>query len=442
MKVNDTIELTVEKLVYQGYGLCRYDNNFVVFIENALPEEKIKAKITSINRKFARAQIVEIIKPSPNRVKPFCALYNACGSCQMQVCDYDYLVEQKKNILCDIFNIENIKFEKSPVTMGYRHKIQYPCAETKNSKRVLMGYYKKNSHELTNIKFCPIQPELMNELAQYIRDNFKFGCYDEKTHTGLLRHVLVRFSRKSEPLITFVLNSDTIPNGFEDFCLEFIGQFLSIKGIFVNFNTQKGNKILGKKTQKILGDDYILEQLGDKQYKIGPVSFFQVNPLAAIKLFDIVKENVSQNSTILDAYGGVGAIGIWLSNLAKSITLVEENNEAVRLAKENYELNEIKNYEIFEGDAKVYFEEFKKHSKTFDYTILDPPRQGCEQSALKDICEISNNIIYVSCNPATLKRDMEIIKNCGFEFKTLRGIDLFPYTYHIEAIAVFERVKR
>ncbi len=445
LKISDTVDLTIEKLVYGGDGLCRFgEEKFVVFVKNAVVGDKVKAKITSLNKKFARAEIVEIIESSSHRTKPLCPLYNACGSCQLQNYDYDFLIQQKQEVLKDIFkNIKTnlLSFKKSPKTLAYRHKIQYPVRQTKNSKRILMGYFKNNSHDLTNIKFCPMQPDIINKITQFIRDNWEFDCYSEKNHKGLLKNVLFRInSTLDSVLVVFVLNIEKYDSkNLKPFFEKLKNEFPIIKGCFVNFNPKKTNSILSENTTKILGDDFIIENLKDRRYKIGPVSFFQVNPYATVELFDIVKENVKEDSSILDAYGGVGAIGIYLKEKAKSITLVEQNVEATKFAKENFELNEIKNYEILTGDAKKHFLNFEKENKIFDYIILDPPRSGCDKEGLKAVMKLAKNIIYVSCNPETLKRDVDLLIENDFKLKSIQGVDLFPYTYHIETVAVLEK---
>ena len=441
MIIGNIVELTIEKVVFQGKGLARFGKDKLsVFVENVLPDEKIKAKIISINKNYATAELIEILEASPHRIKPFCPIYNACGSCQMQIADYDYIIELKTAILSELFSDFKIKpVIKSPKILEYRHKIQYPCTQTKNSKRILIGYYKKQSHELTNIKFCPLQPDIINKIAQFIRDYIPIDCYSEKTHKGILRHVLMRATTKGEIILTLILNSDEIDKLLYDFSKKIMLEFPSIKGIFANFNQLKTNKILGDKFKKIAGNDYIVENLDDKIYKIGPESFFQVNPYCTIELFNEVKKNIKENSTILDAYAGVGAIGIYLKEKAKFITYVEENLEAASLAQENYKLNKITNYEIYKGDAKKHFINFKKQNKTFDYIILDPPRSGCDKDGLMAISELAENIIYVSCNPATLKRDSELLKEKGFKIKSIQGFDMFPYTYHIECVMVLNK---
>ncbi|MBQ9150008.1 23S rRNA (uracil(1939)-C(5))-methyltransferase RlmD [bacterium] len=449
IKLNDIIDVEIEKLVYGGDGLARVgDEKFVIFVKNSLPKDKLKVKIISANKKFARGEIVEII--DSRRIKPFCALYNACGSCDCQIAEYNFLIEQKTEILKNIFkNIvpENKIYPLIPSVDDkfYRHKIQFPAQQTKNSKRILLGYYKENSHDLVNIKYCPSQVEIMNEIAQFIRENWELGCYNEKTHQGLLKNVLTRISSYSgDILLTMVLNcaeSDfgTVDSKIFKFFKKITAKFAEIKGGFVNFNPKKTNKILGDETLKVYGQDYIIEKLGDKSYKIGATSFFQVNPKSAVNLFNVVKENIKPNSTILDAYGGVGAIGIYVSDVASKITLVEENENAISMAFDNFKMNNIQNYEILEGDAKKHFLDFEKERRSFDYVILDPPRSGCEIEGLKAVAKFAKNIIYVSCNPQTLRRDMSYLIEEGFKPKFIQGVDLFPYTHHIESVCVFER---
>ena len=451
IKLGDIVDVVIEKTVYQGEGLARIgEEKFVVFVKDAISEDKLKIKITSLNKKHAKGEIIEIIEPSKNRVKPFCALYNACGSCDCQILNYENLIKEKhkilKDIFCDIIPKDKIyPIIKSPQDKQYRHKIQFPARQTKNSKRILLGYFKENSHDLTNIKYCPMQPEIINEMAQFIRDNFELDCYCEKTHKGLLKNVITRISsHNNDILLTLVLNcsqNDFInyENSIFRFFKKIMAKFDSIKGCFVNFNPQKSNKVLGNETIKVLGQDFIIEKLENKSYKIGATSFFQVNPKSAVNLFNVVKDNIKPNSTILDAYGGVGAIGIFVSSEANKITLVEENENAILMANENFKINNIENYEILSGDAKVHFLNFEKENRKFDYVILDPPRSGCEKEGLLAISKVTNKIIYVSCNPQTLKRDILELDKENFKPKFIQGVDLFPYTYHIESVVLLER---
>ena len=458
IKQDDIIELTIEKLVYSGSGFSHY-NGQVVFVENAVPGDIVKAKVLRVNKNFIQAKVDEILTSSQYRVKPFCPLFNACGGCNLQNVDYDYLIEQKQIILKEFFSSKILKdfddiefkpFIKSDVTKEYRCKVQNAISETKVSKRLLCGYYKENTHDVVNIKYCPIQPRIIEQIINYIRENWKLGGYIEKKDKGLLKHVIIRYSSTSKKIIlTFVINKDLewfnkVENDIKSFSDEIIKSFPDVSGVLVNFNPKKTNKILGEKTELIAGEDFIFQKLYSNDgieynYKVSKNSFFQTNPFVAQKVFDAVKSLLKANSTILDAYGGVGTIGIFLNTLAKRITLVEECESAIIDAKTNFKLNGCKNYEVFLGNAKRIFKDFLKKKKKFDYAVIDPPRKGSDKESLDSLSKLANAIVYVSCNPATLMRDAKILNDFGFKLKTLQGADMFPYTHHIESIAYFEK---
>ncbi len=470
LKQDDIIELTAEKLVYSGAALAHYEGK-AVFLENAVPGDKVKARVLRVNKNFIRAKILEIIEPSSHRVKPFCPLFNACGGCNLQNIEYDFLISEKQGILEEMFSpaageaffgVEFKPFIKSDILKEYRCKVQNAVSETKVSKRLLTGYYKENTHEVVNIKFCPIQPKIIDEITGFVRENWKMTGYVERTNKGLLKHILIRYSAADKKmLLTLVLNKDfeyfnKIKPEIEEFSQALAEKFPQISGILVNFNPKKTNKITGDVTELILGKDFVTEKLkpesfGDNVkefvYKISKDSFFQVNPKTAEKVFDAIKAFVDDGSYILDAYGGVGAISIFLSDKAKKITLVEESESAVNDAKANFKLNNCENYEVFLGDAKEIFKTLQKQlqkpgktcAKKYDIAILDPPRKGSDKEALEIISKLAKKIVYVSCNPSTLARDVKILYDLGFKLKTLQGADMFPFTHHIESIACLEK---
>lgn len=453
MKQDDIIELEIEKLTFQGAGLGHIEG-LTVFVENSCPEDVLRARIVKLNKNYALARIVEIIKPSPHRVKPHCALANACGGCCWGFIDYDFTVRQKKLIVQEALRgvktmPEVLDTLKSPDTLEFRHKIQYPIRQTKVSKRILAGYFKVGSHEIVNVKHCPIQPKIVDEIIDFVRNEWVLGAYEEKTNKGLLKHVVIRKSSNGKGLLlTLVLNCDDLRDKrkgeIEDFVKKLRTSFKDITGVLVNFNFGATNTILGEKFELISGDDFIFETLKsgtcEKCYKISADSFFQTNPGCAAALFEAVKNFIGEGSSVLDAYGGVGAIGIWVSDKAKNIALIEENEGAVKNAKENFKLNEVKNYEVFQGDAKICFNEFLIKKRKFDHVILDPPRKGCERKALELISKLSDSLIYVSCNPQTLARDIKILEDKGFTCKKIQPVDMFPHSYHVECVALIERI--
>lgn len=446
MNINDELTVKVEKLSNLGYGIAKVDG-FVIFIENACPEDELKIKITKVTKNYANAKIVEIINASSHRVEPFCAMQKVCGACQLQFIDYDYQLELKRQIVEDAMrSIANLDIEipkpiPSPATKEYRHKIQYPVSQTKVSRRILAGYYKPQSHEIVNIKHCPIQPAICDDIMEFIRVKaFDFGIsgYNDKKHVGDLRHVVIRSSKATgKQLVTLVVNSKKVFERLKDFCNAIYAENKEVCGVCVNFNTKQTNVILGSETECVCGKDFVKERILDKTFRIGPNTFFQVNPESAENIFSYVKTYIKdnfENPVVLDAYAGTAAFGISISDEAEKVVSVEENKEAVEKAREVIELNEIKNVEIHNMDTALYLSKVKRK---FDVIILDPPRKGCSQKSLDEVLRLLKGvIIYVSCNPATLARDLKYLCEKGCKVQSIQPFDMFCHTYHVENVAI------
>ena len=451
MKVNEEYIAKIEKLTNEGVGIARVDN-CVVFIENTCPEDEIKFNITKVNKSFAQGQIVEIITPSKHRVKPFCPMYNACGACQLQFIDYEYQLQVKQEITQDAMDRIgglNIKVKStipSPEQNKYRHKVQYPVSRTKNSGRILAGYYKPKTHEIVNIKYCPIQPAICDNIINFIREKaFDFGVqgFFEKNHSGDLRHIVLRISAyNGKILVVLVVNATKIFDRLKDFAKCIYEEFDEVVGVCVNYNSKKTNVILGNKTECICGQDYVEEKLLDKIFKIGVSTFFQVNPKSAENIFKYVKEYLKDNfesPIVLDAYAGISSFGICVSDVCKKVVTVEENKESCDKAREVIQTNRIKNVEIHNMDAAKFF---AKEKRKFDAIILDPPRKGCTKESLDEAIRLTNNtIIYVSCNPATLARDLKYLTEHGFVVESVQPFDMFCHTYHVENVAIVRRME-
>ena len=453
MIIGDIQEVKIEKLLYEGVGLTHIDN-LAVFVENACDEDVLKIEITSINKNFARGKIVEIVEPSKYRNKTsFCAMANVCGGCQWSYIDYEHQLKVKQQIIQETLskvlpeNVEVLPTIKNDKMSNFRHKIQLPISQTKNSKRFLIGYFKPHSHEIVNIKHCEIQPVILDEIIDFIRVQAKelnINAYNEKNHNGLLRHVVFKVSGyNNEILLIFVLNSEKVDKKIIELSQKLKEKYNKIVGICANFNTQKTNVILGKTTQTILGQSFYMEKLGDKIYQISAQSFFQTNPSMAEKILDVIKKDIKTNfekPVILDAYSGVSTFGIYLSDIALKIICCESEKSSCDDAKNSLQINSIKNIEIINNDATKTFAKFIKDKKQFDIAIIDPPRKGSTVAGLKDLVQMTRKTIYyVSCNPQTLARDAKILKALGFEIEFVQGADMFPHSYHIETIAKFNR---
>lgn len=448
MNINDEFVVTIEKLSNLGTGIARI-NGQVVFVEKACPEDEVKIKITKVNKNFANAKVIEIITPSPHRVKPFCPMHNVCGSCQLQFIDYDYQLILKKQIVEDTMRtIGNIDTPvnnpiPSPEITAFRHKVQCPVSQTKVSKKILAGYYKPQSHEIVNIKYCPIQPEICDKIIDFIRNKtveFNVSGYNEQKHTGDLRHIVLRHSADNgELLVTLVINNNKISEKLSDFAKTIFETFEKVTGVCINFNSKNTNVILGEKTICVCGRDFIYEKILDKTFKIGASTFFQINPKSAENIFKYVKDEISKHekATVLDAYAGIATFGIIVSDVSGKVVSVEENKESIEKAKDVLELNNIKNIELYCADTTKYLKTIKKK---FDITILDPPRKGCTKEALDETLKhTKEKIIYVSCNPATLARDLKYLCEKGCTVESIQPFDMFCHTFHIENVAIISR---
>lgn len=446
MNINDELVVRIEKLSNLGTGIARVDG-FVIFVENACPEDELKVKVTKVSKNYANAKILEIIKPSPHRVEPFCALQKVCGACQLQFIDYDYQLELKRRMVEDAmrsiggFDIDIHKTVSSPEIIAYRHKVQYPVSQTKVSRRILAGYYKPSTHEIVNIKHCPIQPRICDDIIEFIRIKcFDFGIsgYNEKKHVGDLRHVVLRVSAATGMvLVTLVVNSKKVFPRLKDFCNEIFAEFKQVAGVCVNFNTKKTNVILSDETECVCGKDFVKEKILNKTFRIGANTFFQINPKSAENIFAYVRNYIKENfetPTVLDAYAGIATFGIIVSDVAQKVVSVEENTESIEKAREVLELNNIDNVELHNEDTAKFC---KKTKRKFDVIILDPPRKGCSQESLNEVLRLSKGkIIYVSCNPATLARDLKYLCEQGCNIESVQPFDMFCHTYHVENVAV------
>ena len=451
--IPEILVVEIEKLSNLGYGIAKLDG-YVIFVEGACPGDKVKIKLGKKNKNFANAKILEIVKPSEHRINPICPMQKVCGACQLQFIDYDYQLELKKQIVEDAMHsiygypVEIKNVMPSPKIKEYRHKIQYPISETKDSKRILAGYYKPASHELINIKYCPIQPSYCDSIIEFIRKTAQecgISGYNEKKHSGDLRHVLIRTSAyNGKNLIILVVNSTKEFEKLRVLAQKIYTELENIAGVGVNFNSQKTNLILGKETKILFGNSFIEEKLTNKIFKVGAETFFQINPFTANNIFEYIKEYISKNfqtPLILDAYAGISTFGICLSDVAKKVVTVEEVKASTDLASKIIKENAIKNVEIHNMDAGKFFEkELNTKGRTFDVTVLDPPRKGCSQESLDYAYKLTKNkIIYVSCNPATLARDLKYLTEKGCKVEFIQPFDMFPHTYHVENVAIISK---
>lgn len=448
MKKNEEIIVDIIDNGFQGEGIAKIDG-VPIFIPNAIKGEKVKIKILKVLSSHCFGKIIEILESSKNRVKEDCQTSNRCGGCSLRHMNYDATIDMKKNsventltkILCRKVSVDEVlKMENS---FYYRNKLQYPIGKNVDGKPI-MGVYAERSHTIIETKECKIQDRLCQKIAnsiyEFILDN-KIDVYDENSLKGSIRHIIVRIGKKTnQVMVTIVTNTKKIEKQQE--LIEFlIDKYPEIKTIAKNINSKNTNVILGNETEIIYGNGYIYDFLGNKKFKISPMSFYQVNPVQTEKLYSKAVEyaELTGNETIFDLYCGIGTIGIFASDNVKKLYGIETIPQAIEDAKENAKLNNIENAEFFAGDVEVVLPELiKTRNLSADVVFIDPPRKGCDKIALDTLLKVEpQKIVYVSCNPSTLARDLKILEE-KYELKKLAICDMFGYTHHVECVAVLQ----
>lgn len=451
MQLNDVITVEIEKVVNLGFGLAHY-NGAVVFIKNSCTGDIVSARVVNITKSYAHAEIIDIIRPSHYRVTPFCKYQNICGSCQLQHIDYTYQLRIKHDIVQDALNEFGVEIKPvipSPRNQHCRSKMQFSVEPTSNNQ-ILVGYYQNMTHKVIDIDSCKMQPKSCDQIINFIRNeahNHGISGYSESTGKGDLRHILIRSSEATKQnLVVLIVNAHHINPKMGAFCKAIFDNCSDICGVCVNFNEEKNNTILGDITKCVCGQNFVFEKICDVKFKIGPKTFFQVNPSSAQNIFKFVKSYISEhikNAVVLDAYAGISAFGLVLSRICNKVVSVEENKEAVDLAREVCELNGVKNITLYNMDAEKFLANEVACGNKYDVIVIDPPRKGCTQNSLDYALKLSKSyIIYVSCNPSTLARDLRYLTQNGMDIKLVQPFDLFCHTYHVETVVLLSKNKK
>ena len=441
-----------------GEGIAKVDS-YTLFVDGAIKGEQIKVKVLRANKTYGFAKIMEIIKKSPDREEAICPVYKRCGGCTLQHMSYEAqmrfkeekvrktivksLTEYNSEKTANMTFLDNIKFERiigMGIPYNYRNKAQYPCQNGK------IGFYSPRTHELVENDYCYIQDEKSDKLA---KDAFDFlmehrnVCYDEKTREGNIRHIMVRCGKNTDELmLVIVTNTDTL-NEKEKFVSMLTKKYIELKTIVQNINDKDTNVIMGKKCIALYGNGTIVDNLGDYKFVISPLSFFQVNPVQTEVLYNtaIDMANLKGNEVAFDLYCGIGTIATFLSPKCKKIYGVEIVPEAIEDAKENMKLNNIKNIDYRCGAAELLIPKmYDEENIKADVVFVDPPRKGCDKVLLDTIIKMKpSKMVYISCNVATLGRDLKYLIDNGFELKIIQPVDQFPQTAHCENVCILER---
>lgn len=446
LKKNEEYIVDIIDNGFSGEGIAKIDG-FTVFVPNVLKGEKIKIKIVKVLSSHAFGKFLEFINKSENRVDVDCKTFNKCGGCTLRFTNYNNTLEMKKEAVLSVFKKNYGKEIEIDELIGmdnpynYRNKLQYPIGMDVNGNPV-MGVFRERTHEIIETSCCLIQNKEAEEVALFIYDfikNNNIKVYNEKTLKGSLRHVIVRIGVKTnEIMVTLVSNSKEIEKEAE-LVDAITKKFEKVKVIVKNINNKNTNVILGRENIVLYGTGYIHDYIGEFKFKISPMSFYQVNPVQTEKLYGKAVEyaDLSGNETVYDLYCGIGTIGIFASKKVKKLYGIETVPEAIEDAKFNAKLNNIENAEFFVGDVENVLPEFIKTTNELpDVIFIDPPRKGCDITALETILKIEpKKLVYVSCNPATLARDVKILEE-KYELKKVSLVDMFPFTSHIECVSV------
>ena len=445
---NEEYEVEIIDNGYNGEGIAKIDG-FTVFVPNAIKGEVVKILIVKVLSSHAFGKILEIEKKSKFRQEIDCATYKRCGGCDLRHIKYEQTLKMKQNAVQALVNktLKNKIEVKETLGMEnpffYRNKAQYPVGVNKD-RNPIIGVFANRTHEVIPIKNCLIQNPKSEAIAKFILEFIKeknISIYNEKTGRGFFRHIVIKVGIKTnEIMCIFVINGKKFP--YEDELVEKLKQnYPEIKTIVKNINMKNTNVILGQENINLYGNGYIEDVLGEYKFKISPLSFYQVNPKQAEKLYNLGIEmsKVSKEDTVFDLYCGIGTISLFIAKYAKKVYGVEIVEQAIKDAKQNAKINNIENVQFIAGDTKIVLEDLiYKKGIIADIVIFDPPRKGLDNNSINNILKIKpKKIVYISCNPATLIRDLALFEKL-YEVKTIIPVDMFPFTKHVECVSVLE----
>lgn len=438
--------VTISDYGYEGEGIAKIDN-FTVFVKDAMKGEKVKILIVKVNTSHAFGKVVEIITPSNKRQEADCNTYKRCGGCNLRHIKYEETLNLKRNIVQNLIDktLEEKVIAKETIGMEkpffYRNKAQYPVGYNKNGE-IITGVYAARTHEIIELKSCAIQMPISQEIAKFIIDFMKqnkITAYNEKTGKGAIRHIVVKVGlHTNEVMCVFVTNERKILKE-EKLVEELRKSFPEIKTIVKNINQKNTNVIMGSENEVLYGNGYIQDKLGDFVFNISPLSFYQINPIQTEKLYNLAikRAELTGNETILDLYCGIGTIGIFASKHVGRVYGIEIIPQAIKDAKENAEINNIKNAEFMVGDVEIALSKLIQERRIVpEVVFVDPPRKGLDNTTMQNLLKAEpQKIIYISCNPATLLRDLKIFEE-KYEIKDITPLDMFPWTKHVECCSV------
>ncbi|EPZ38874.1 MULTISPECIES: 23S rRNA (uracil(1939)-C(5))-methyltransferase RlmD [Anoxybacillus] len=445
---NEYYDVIFEDLTHDGAGVAKIDG-FPIFVPNGLPGEKAKVKVVKVKKGYGFGRLIELYEQSEDRIDAPCSIYKQCGGCQLQHIRYEGQLKAKykhvKEVLARIGKIEHaivhpVLGMKDP--WRYRNKAQVPVGEREGG--LVAGFYKERSHDIIDMDTCLIQKEMNDIVVQTVKEiceQYNIPAYNEQTHKGVLRHIMARYGATTkEVMVVLITRTEELPHK-KKIIEAIIDRVPNVKSIVQNINPKRTNVIMGEETRVLWGSEYIYDYIGDVRFAISARSFYQVNPEQTKVLYDqaIAYANLTGEETVIDAYCGIGTISLFLAKKAKKVYGVEVVPEAIADAKRNAQLNGITNVEFAVGEAEVVIPKWYEQGVKVDCIVVDPPRKGCEESLLQTIIAMKpNRVVYVSCNPATLARDLRMLEDGGYKTMEVQPVDMFPHTMHVECVAKLE----
>lgn len=442
---NDYIDVTFVDLTHDGNGVAKVDG-YPIFVPNTLPGEKAKVKVIKVNKGYGFGRLIELYEASPYRVEPDCPIYKECGGCQLQHLSYSGQLKAKRKQVQDVLQrIGKLEDVVVHPVLGmedpwrYRNKAQVPVGEREGG--LIVGFYQNRSHDIINMEACLIQQEKNDVVVQTVKeicDRYGVRAYNEQTHKGTLRHIMARYGMKTgEIMIVLITRTAELPNK-KSIIEEIIAKLPDVKSIVQNINPKRTNVIFGDETKVLWGEEVIYDYIGNIKFAISARSFYQVNPEQTKVLYDqaLKYANLTGEETVIDAYCGIGTISLFLTEKAKKVYGVEIVPEAIEDAKRNAELNGISNVEFAVGEAEKVIPKWYEDGIIADVLVVDPPRKGCDETLLQTIIDMKpKKVVYVSCNPATLARDLRVLEDGGYRTVEVQPVDMFPQTTHVECIS-------
>ena len=464
MQKNELVTVTIEDIGINGEGIGKVDG-YTLFIKDAIIGDVVEAKVMKAKKNYGYARLMNILTPSPYRVKqPKCPMARKCGGCQIQEMEYDrQLAFKEDKIRGNLMRIGEVPAEVLDQAMEpivgmdnpfhYRNKAQFPIGTDKEG-HIITGFYAGRTHSIIPNTDCALGVEVNEIILKQIlafMEEYKISAYDETEHKGLVRHVLIRYGFVTkEIMVCLVINGNHLPHG--DILAERLAKIEGMTSITLSINKEKTNVIMGSQIEPLWGKTYITDYIGNIKYQISPLSFYQVNPVQTEKLYGLALEyaGLTGKETVWDLYCGIGTISLFLAQKAKEVYGVEIVPQAIEDARNNAKINGIENARFYVGKAEEVLPEYyaqyeKEHGKKAhaDVIVVDPPRKGCEESLLQTMVDMEpDRIVYVSCDSATLARDVKFLREKGYELARGRGVDQFGHTVHVECVVLMSMVEK